>query len=163
MGGGVPLFFKTKMKMKKKEIERISKNYRLLLRARLSQEVLAHIATAFGLYPLNSKGKWFFEYEKLFLRLNKGQQTGFILRKLNSIANREKINNRFFIGKNNLCKEYENEAKELAKKGEGLDKETMSALINWAKWEKINQERFHRKNDEIIGLCVLLVDKHKRS
>lgn len=148
--------------MKEEEIERIAKNYRLLLRARLSKEVLANIATVFGIYPVNSKGKWFFEYEKLFLRLNKGQQTGFVLRKLNAIANREKINPKFLIGKNNLCKKREKEAKELAKRGEGLDKETITALINWAKWEKTNQERFHHKNDEIIKLCVLLIDKKNK-
>ena len=142
--------------------KKLSQTYRLLLRANLNKDVAGAITNVLSYYPVNTKGKWFFEYELLFSKLDKNQKVGFIIKKINAIANREKINNHFFIGNSPLFKEIENREKEKAKGGDGLDEETFRAFLAWAKWEAINKERYRKQNEKIINLCKILMEKLKK-
>lgn len=144
------------------DYKRLSQTYRLLLRANLNKNVAGAIATVLSYYPVNTKGKLFFEYELLFLKLDENQKVGFIIKKINAIANREKINKHFFIGKSPLFKDIETREREKAKAGKSIDEETFRAFLAWAKWEAINKERYRKQNEKIINLCKILMEKLKK-
>lgn len=151
------------------EFKRLGKVYRLMLTCNLNSDVAAALAGVFALYPINDKGKWIYDC-KFFEKMNKNEKFGFLMRKLNAIANRQKINHNFLIGKNPLFKERELIAeknyKDLSKennKSFDIDafKIRIDMLFEWERSRVINKEKYNFQNERIISLCKLIIDTSK--